>query len=61
MVKQPVVMSELALALGRTLQNAISNFNSIEGIANARTILSENDARRLAELFNTDIEFSESL
>jgi hypothetical protein len=54
-VKQPVVMSELAAALGRTVQNTISNFNSIGGSANAKTILSDNDALQLAELFNVDL------
>lgn len=57
-VEHPVVMADLAKALGRTLQNAISNFNSIGGFAKAKTILSENEAQELAKMFNTELEFS---
>ena len=60
-VKQPVVMSDFAAALNRTVQNTIANFNSIGGSANAKTILSDKDARRLADLLNTDIDYAKSL
>lgn len=59
-VKRPIVVSELAAALGKSIPRIISDFNGLGIWPNAKTIVSEVDAKQLADLLHTDLEFSES-
>lgn len=60
-IKKPIVVSEFAAALGKSVPSIISNFNGIGIWPNAKTIVSEAEAVKLAAQFNTDLVFSESL
>lgn len=57
-VKTPVVVSEFAAALGKSIPTIISNFNGMGVWPNAKTIVSEEEAVKLANQFSTDLEFS---
>jgi hypothetical protein len=59
-VKRPIVVSELAAALGKSIPRIISDFNGLGIWPNAKTIVSEFDAKQLADLLYIDLEFSES-
>jgi hypothetical protein len=57
-VQSPVVVRELASALGLTIPRIISEFNGINKWVNADSIVSPPDARQLANLFSTDLQIS---
>lgn len=59
-VKRPIVVSELATALGKSIPRVISDFNGLGVWPNAKSIVSEAEAKKLANLLHTDLEFSES-
>lgn len=59
-VKRPIVVSELAAALGKSIPRIISDFNGLGIWPNAKSIVSEIDAKKLADTLHTDLEFSES-
>lgn len=57
-VQSPIVVRELAASLGISIPRIISEFNGIKMWLNADAIVSENDARKLADLFSTDLQIS---
>lgn len=59
-IKRPIVVSELAAALGKSVPRIISDFNGLGIWPNAKSIVSEVDAIKLAEILHSDLEFLES-
>jgi hypothetical protein len=57
-VQSPIVVSELAAALGLTIPRIISEFNGLKRWPNAMAIVTLAEAQELADLFSTDLQVS---